>query len=89
MTSLTLGKSTSEIEITHISKHGIWILDCDEEMFMAFEDFPWFKNSPVEDIFNVIKLSLEHYHWPGIDVDITKEMILNPKKFPLKANFSR
>ena len=37
--SVPLGSSTSEAEVTHISKHGIWLLLGDRELFMAFDHF--------------------------------------------------
>ena len=52
---------------------------------MSYEDFPWFEEQPVKAILNVEEVSPGHYYWPAIDVDLTKEMIENPEKFPLKA----
>ncbi len=85
MRSSVLGNDTSPIEVTHVSSHGIWLLAHDEELFMPYEDFPWFKKQPIEAILNVDELSPDHYYWPAIDVDLTKEIIKNPSRFPLKA----
>ena len=79
------GKTTSEVEVTHISAHGIWLLAHDEELFLSYDDFPWFKEQPVEAILTVEQLSADHYYWPMIDVDLSKEIIRNPARFPLKA----
>ncbi len=79
------GKDTLKIEITNISTHGIWLLTNNEELFMSFEDFPWFKTASIEEIINVEEVSPEHYYWPKIDIDLTKEIIKNSSKFPLKA----
>lgn len=38
------GTATSNIEVTNISKHGFWMLIDGRELFLPFEDFPWFKN---------------------------------------------
>ena len=40
MSSSKLGKATSEVEVTNISPHGIWLLVNDEELFMPFDEFP-------------------------------------------------
>lgn len=82
------GSDTSVVEVTNISSHGIWLLIHDEEFFMSYEDFPWFKCQPVRAILNVEKLSSDHYYWPVIDVDLTKEIIKNPDRFPLKAKIT-
>lgn len=78
-------KSTSSIEITHISRHGVWLLAGDKELFMSYEDFPWFKDAPVGKILNVEELHVGHYYWPDLDVDLTAEIIEHPERFPLKA----
>jgi hypothetical protein len=50
--SEALGK-TGSVEVTHISKTGVWLLADDRELFMSYEDFPWFKDAPVGKILNV------------------------------------
>lgn len=75
----------SAVEVTHIPTHGIWLLAHDEELFLSYDDFPWFKGQPVEAILTVEQLSADHYYWPMIDVDLSREIIRNPARFPLKA----
>jgi len=38
-----VGKSTLEVEVSHISAHGIWLLIENQELFMPYEEFPWFQ----------------------------------------------
>lgn len=85
MSSLAHGKSTSEVEVTHISSHGVWLLAQGKEMFMSYEDFPWFKDQAVKAIINVEEQSPGHFYWPDIDVDLSSEIIENPEKYSLKA----
>lgn len=85
MNSLALGKDIFPVEITHISSHGVWLLTPTEELFMPYEDFPWFKNQPVQAILRVEEPSPDHFYWPEIDVDLTVEMIKHPERFPLHA----
>ena len=43
MTSNALGKGIPTIEeVTHIASHG-WLLTGSQELFMSYDDFPWFK----------------------------------------------
>ena len=86
MSSLAPGKDTSVIEVTNISAHGIWVLVRDKELFMSYEDFPWFKDQTVKTITNVEEQSRDHFYWPDLDIDLTMEIIENPGQFPLKAN---
>lgn len=85
MSLSTHGKSTSAVEVTNISAHGVWILAHEKELFMSYEDFPWFKRQPVDAIFNVVEESPGHFHWPEIDVDLTEEIIEHPERYPLTA----
>ena len=79
------GKSTSRVEVTHVSSHGVWLLAGDQELFMSYEDFPWFKDVSVGKILNVEEPTPGHFYWPDLDVDLTTEIISHPEKFPLKA----
>ena len=83
MKSETLGTGTSEVEVTQISKHGIWLLLQEKEHFLSFENFPWFKTAPVSAIQNVELLNEQHLYWPDLDLDLAVESIEHPDRFPL------
>lgn len=53
---------------------------------MPYQDFPWFKNQPVNVIIEVEEVSRGHFYRSKIDVDLTVEMIKHPEKFPLVAS---
>jgi Protein of unknown function (DUF2442) len=89
MKSETLGASTSEIEVTQISTQGIWLLLREEEYFLSFQDFPWFKNASISAIQNVSLVSPDHLYWPDLDVDLTVHSIKHPERFPLISNGHR
>ena len=85
MSSGPRGKPTSAVEVTNISSHGVWLLAHGKELFMSYDDFPWFRDASVGKILNVEEPSSNHFCWPDLDVDLTLEMIENPERFPLKA----
>lgn len=85
MKSRTLGKNTSQVEVTNISRHGVWMFAGNRELFMSYEDFPWFKDASVSKVLNVEEATAGHFYWPDLDVDLTEEMIEHPERFPLKA----
>ena len=82
------GTSTSAAEVTHISKHGFWLLLADEELLVPFAQFPWFKKGTVEQISDVQWPAPDHLYWPGLDVDLSVQSIRNPAAFPLVSNAS-
>ena len=77
------GIATSEVEVTNISKHGIWLLLGDEELFMPFEHFPWFKKATIEQILQVERPTSDHLYWPTLDVDLSVASVRDPSAFPL------
>ncbi len=79
------GTDTSVPEVTNISKHGFWLLLDGRELFLGFEDFPWFKQAPVEAILDVERPQPHHLRWPKIDVDLTVDSIEHPELYPLAA----
>ena len=85
MISRMRGKNTSTVEVTNISAHGIWLLTDDKELFMPYEEFPWFKNATIAQVSNVEEPQKGHFYWPDLDVDLTVDIIEHPGKYPLKA----
>lgn len=83
------GDSTSEVEVTNISSHGVWLLAHGKELFISYDEFPWFRDAPVKSILNVEEMSRGHFYWPDLDVDLTEEIINQPEKFPLKADVKK
>lgn len=85
MKSEPRGQSTLQVEVSHISGQGIWLLAHDREMFLSYADFPWFKEATIGKILNVQEPSPGHFYWPDLDVDVSTEIIDHPERFPLKA----
>lgn len=88
MTSAALGTDTSAVEVTHISKHGFWILLRDEELFLPFAEFPWFRDVAIGKILRVELPSDNHLYWPDLDVDLAVDSIRHPEHFPLISQAS-
>ena len=85
MSSVQAGTTISSVEVTNISRHGVWLLIDQRELFMPFEEFPWFKEAPVVAVLTVERLRPEHLYWPLLDVDLTIDSIEHPEIYPLKA----
>jgi hypothetical protein len=80
---------TSATEVTNISRHGFWLLLEDRELFLPFEEFPWFRSASVGAILNVERPHPHHLYWPELDVDLSVESIEHPERYPLKAQLER
>ena len=83
MKSPELGESTSAVEVTNISSHGVWLFVGEKEHFLPYEKFPWFKDARVAEILNVELLNGFHLHWPQLDVDLEVTSLEEPDQFPL------
>jgi hypothetical protein len=83
MKSAALGNNTSGPEVTNVSQHGLWLLLEREELFLPFEQFPWFRNAPIGKVLHVEQLSTHHLYWPDLDIDLAVESIRHPERFPL------
>ena len=79
------GTITLVAEVTHVSKHGFWLLLGSEELLVPFEEFPWFKKATIEQLSKVEWPTENHLHWPQLDADLSVESIRNPAACPLVA----
>lgn len=77
------GTVTSEIEVSLVSNQGFWLLTEDEEFFLSYVDFPWFKKATIAQITRVERPSANHLYWPGLDIDLSIDSVRNPGLFPL------
>ena len=85
-----LGNHTSKanlstIEVSLVSNQGFWLLAEDEELFLSYADFPWFKEATIAQITNVERPSADHLYWPSLDIDLSVESVRDPSRFPLIA----
>lgn len=83
------GTSTFPVEVTNVSWHGLWLLVGDEELFLPFEHFPWFRDASIEKISVVERQTADHLYWPLLDIDVSVESIRTPDAFPLVARIQQ
>jgi len=83
MKSVRRGASTSAAEVTHISSHGLWVLLPDGEVFLPYQEFPWFREASIGEALHVELLHGGHLYWPDLDVDLAVESLRHPDRFPL------
>ncbi|MEI8372696.1 MAG: DUF2442 domain-containing protein [Planctomycetota bacterium] len=73
----------SPLEITNISRHGIWLILHDKEFYLPYEKYPWFRNARISEIIDVELLHGFHLYWPELDVDLEIASLEDPSQFPL------
>ncbi len=79
-----LGTNISQVEVLGLSKHGFWLLlDEEDELFVSFSEFPWFRKASVEQLFHVDRPQPHHLYWPELDIDLHVDSIRHPEQFPL------
>ena len=83
MKSATLGRNTSLLEVTNVSPHGFWLFVGDQELFVSFKDFPWFKDASIRQIGHVELPSAHHLYWPDLDIDLAVDSLTHPERYPL------
>ncbi len=83
MKSDKLGSSTSAVEVSNVSSNGFRLLLGEREVFLPFEDFPWFREATIGQLLNVERPASHHLYWPELDVDLSVESIDHPDRFPL------
>jgi hypothetical protein len=71
------------VEVTNISIHGFWLLLPSGEVFLPFDQFPWFREATIRQVQNIVLERADHLRWPDLDVDLELDSILHPERYPL------
>ena len=83
MKSAPRGTPISGVAITNVSAHGVWLLLDQQELFLAFEHFPWFEHATIRQITEVERPSPHHLYWPDLDIDLAVDALQHPESYPL------
>ena len=78
-----LGSAISPVEVVQVTRYGLWLAAGDEEYFLNFSNFPWFRKASIDAVCNVEEAAPGHFHWPLLDIDLDIETILHSERFPL------
>ena len=83
MKSEIIGEAISGAEVLNVSPHGFWLAVNGTEYFLDFKNFPWFREAPIGQVFEVELLHECHLYWPALDIDLDLDRIRSPERFPL------
>lgn len=81
--SSILPQTTSGIELSNVSRHGLRLTVDGRVRSLPFSEFPWFENATIGQLSLIERPSPNHLRWPALDVDLTLESIDRPEDFPL------
>ena len=84
MKSLKRGKNIL-VNVENITSFGIWLLVKDNEYFLSYKDYPYFKDQTLKSIQNVKLIHGYHLYWPDLDIDLEIDNLENQQKYPLKS----
>jgi hypothetical protein len=65
------GTSISLSEVTNIELLGFWVLVDDKEYFVPFADYPVFQGAPIQQIFQMQRLSPTQLHCDFANLKMT------------------
>ncbi len=80
------GTTTSSVRVLTITNKGILLSLSKGDFFLSYDNYPWFYNAKVEDVFDVKMDGNDAIRWDKLDVDLEIDSILEPQKYPLIAN---
>lgn len=66
-----------------MSPRGFWLLLAGRELFVPFDQFPWFRDASIAQIVAVERPAAGHLYWPQLDIDLAVESIEHPARYPL------
>ena len=61
----------------------MWLLIDERELYLPFDQFPWFRDAAIAALAEIERPSPRHLFWPQLDVDLTVESIEDPSRYPL------
>ena len=82
------GKNIS-VSVENITPWGIWLFVKEQEYFLSYENYPYFKDQTLHSIQNVQLHHGYHLYWPELDVDLEIDNLENPEKYPLKSKIKK
>jgi hypothetical protein len=66
-----------------VSPHGFWLFVGEQELFVSFKHFPWFKDASIRQITRVERPTAHHLYWPELDIDLAFDSLTHPERYPL------
>jgi hypothetical protein len=80
MKPISPNRVLSKVEVTLITRHGLWLLTTNRELFVSFIEFPQFRNVPSIKLKHVAQLHSDILYWPDLHIEIPVKHV---RCFPL------
>lgn len=82
------GTPTSDVELTNVSPHGLWLWLDECEVFLGFGEFPWFADATIHQLGQIERPNPHHLYWPALDIDLAVESLQHPERYPLVSRMA-
>jgi Protein of unknown function (DUF2442) len=77
------------VVVKNLSANGFSLFLDDEELYLGFEFFPWFKSATPSQIYDISRPTLDRLCWPLLDIDLTIDSIRHPERYPLVSSVTK
>ena len=77
------GMSTSTVALSNVSAQGLWLLVDEQELYLPFDEFPWFREATIAQLSQIERPKRGHLRWPDLDADLSVDSIEPPERYPL------
>ena len=62
----------------------VWLLLGEQQLFIAFAQFPWFREFTLRELRSVRRPLPQHLRWPEFDIDLDVDTVEHPARYPLR-----
>ena len=71
------------VEVPYISRNGLVLLIGDDEYYLPYSKFPWFRGATADQVLDVRVCGRNRIRWETLDVDLSLSILANPDAYPL------
>lgn len=80
---------SDDVAVLGVTPHALWLLVNGREHMLDHARFPWFRDAPLRDVFEVELSFGTHLRWPKLDVDLDVDSLEHPERFPLVSRVAK
>ena len=77
------------VSVENITPLGFWLFAKGRGYFLAYKDYPYFRDQTLKSIQTVQLLHGYQLYWPELDVDLEIDNLENSEKYPLKSRITK
>ena len=83
MKSSRNGTNTYRVSVAGVNARGFWLRLGARRLFVAYQEFPWFREFTALELSRVRRPAAHHLRWAEFDIDLEVDAIRRPGRYPL------